>query len=557
MAYSAAGQMARCSGGACFAMPAAPAGGLAPAQPQAAIQAAAAPAGQPGSPAGLVAAGAAAGAAAAVAASGRRSRRRGGAKRGKVSLNAVSFYDQEGSKMTFELDGIPFEMDENKVLGVGAQGKVHVGKRLDTGETVAIKHMPVKHLILDQAGADKMALIDQEIAVLKSVGQHPNIAGCVAGGSVYRRGTSDYPQAKMLCMELVQGRELAEAVAMDGPMSEKVAQHIFVEVLNGLAHMHSQGVLHRDLKLQNILVTGDKVSETSEVKLIDFGVAKDMGSDVFETVVGTLEIMPPEMAKAKICYMPDKSSARTIVANFKSPQEANPGFGFVQRTPEGFGARLTGVDPNGAAGSQGIENDWILLKINDIDVETMLFQMNPDDASHTKVPKIVNTLMELSSDFTITAMESPPRKFTAKADTWAAGVVLYTCLTGKVPFAKELDIIEGDYNKAPIAGCSKEAQELIDQLLQKEPEKRLALSQALVNPWVACARGDNCTVPDSFPTETGTGQVKTKVVAKVAAPVRAKLGEPGSSGTYGVSSANSTAASAPAPARRQRQRQRR
>merc|ERR1719343_686344 len=336
----------------------------------------------------------------------------------------------------------------------------------------------------------------------------------------------------MLCMELVQGRELAEQVAMNGPLSEKVAQHVFVEVLTGLAHMHSQGVLHRDLKLQNILVTGDKITEGSEVKLIDFGVAKDMGSEVFETVVGTLEIMPPEMAKAKICYMPDKSSAKMITANFQSPQEANPGFGFVQRTPEGFGARLTGVDPNGQAGSQGVQNDWILLKINDIDVETMLFQMNPDDASHTKVPKIVNTLMELTTDFTITVMESPPRRFSAKADTWAAGVVMYTCLAGKIPFANELDIIEADYNKAGVAGCSREAQELLEWLLEKDPDKRLALSEALNHPWVACARGESCTVPDFFPTETGDGLKASvpKVVAKVAAPVRAKLGEPGSSG---------------------------
>lgn len=211
-------------------------------------------------------------------------------------------------------------------------------------------------------------------------------------------------------------------------------------------------------------------------------------------MVGTLEIMPPEMAKAKITYLPDASERKLHTAKFQSPQEANPGFGFTQLTPEGLGARMTDVDPEGQAGKQGVQNDWVLTKINDINVEEMLFQGNPDDSKHAKMPKIVNTLMSLDTDFTLEMMEMPQRQFSAKVDLWAAGVVLYTCLAGEAPFKSEMDIIEGDYAREPVASCSEEAKALLDALLEKNPDKRLSLEECLAHPWVGCAKEEDCTV---------------------------------------------------------------
>lgn len=408
---------------------------------------------------------------------------------GRVVMQAAKkfdYYDESGSITTFTLneEADVFEMDTSKVLGVGAQGKVHPGKNKKTGAAVAVKAMPVKHLILDEAGAAKMRLIDVEIATLTSVGAHPNIAQCYAGGNIYRRGTTDYPQAKVIVMDIVNGKELAEHIALNGPLDEKRAQHVFAQVTAGLGHMHGQGIVHRDLKAQNILVTGDEITMQSNVKLIDFGVAKAWNNKAFSTLVGTLEIMPPEMAKAKLNYLPDASQRKLHVAKFKPPTEANPGFGFTQLTSEGYGARLINVDPNGAAGAQGVQNDWILTKINDTNVEKMLFKANADDSSHAKLPKIVNTLMSLTSDFTLEMMEMPKREFSPKVDVWAAGVVLYTMLSGKAPFKKELEIIESDYMKEPIAHCSEGVKVLIAAMLAKDPAARPTLEQVRAHPWV-------------------------------------------------------------------------
>lgn len=419
-----------------------------------------------------------------VAATG-SSRRKTKSRANLVSVKASPcFFEMKGSTMCFPSeDGQQFEMDTSVILGVGAQGKVHPGKNVSTGEVVAVKSMPVKHLILDEAGAAKIQLIHDEITTMKAVGQHPNIAGMVAGVDVFRMGTSDHPHFINIVLELVEGRELAQHIAEQGPLQESTAHHVFTEVLAGLKHMKSRSIVHRDLKAENILVTGDKISRESRVKLIDFGVAKEAGESSFKTLVGTLEILPPEMAKAKVNYLPDASARKLHTARFKPPSQENPGFGFTQLTQEGYGARLINVDPNGAAGQQGVKNDWILTKINDTNVEKMLFQANADDSSHAKVPKIVNTLMELTADFTLEMVEMPERNFTSKVDTWAAGVVLYTCLTGKAPFASEMEIIESDYNKA-VLNCSEEAKSLIAGLLEKDPEKRLSLEQCLAHPWL-------------------------------------------------------------------------
>merc|ERR1712087_1097343 len=93
-------------------------------------------------------------------------------------------------------------------------------------------------------------------------------------------------------MELVKGGELAECINSEGKLDEAVARNVFKQVVAGLKSMHDKKVLHRDLKCENVLVCGEELTKDTPVKLIDFGVAKNIQETFGRTCVGTTEIMP-------------------------------------------------------------------------------------------------------------------------------------------------------------------------------------------------------------------------------------------------------------------------
>lgn len=128
--------------------------------------------------------------------------------------------------------------------------------------------------------------------------------GAVAGGGAGAgdgdgRAAGDAP---FIAMELLSGYTLAAALADRGPLPHCEARILLRQVAQGLARAHEAGLLHRDLKTENVFLAG--VSEDSpdglpyEAKILDFGIAKDLRStrSVTESgmVVGTLEAMAPE-----------------------------------------------------------------------------------------------------------------------------------------------------------------------------------------------------------------------------------------------------------------------
>eukprot|EP00930_Biecheleria_cincta_P086657 TRINITY_DN75917_c0_g1_i1.p1 TRINITY_DN75917_c0_g1~~TRINITY_DN75917_c0_g1_i1.p1 ORF type:complete len:413 (-),score=88.94 TRINITY_DN75917_c0_g1_i1:58-1296(-) len=319
----------------------------------------------------------------------------------------------------FESDeGQRYRLLTDQVLGSGAQGTVYRGLNLDTQEKVAIKVIPTWRLILEPGCEDKLASLEQELQTLKELGTHPNIAAMHCHCDITRADAAGklQPKYKMVVMEAVEGRELAEHVAIGGPMRESVARNIILQVLDGLAHIHKKGIIHRDLKPENVMVTGSEADLESQVKLIDFGVAKSLRNGPLKTVVGTPSIMAPEVAKAK---MADGPGAQQMIFAWGS-----------------------------APGDQGT-----------------LVKCDP---------------------------ESP--YFCPKIDVWSAGICLYTCLTGKFPFRTELEIIKSDYRRSLLERCSEEAKDLLERMLEKDPERRLSIEECLAHPWVPCSQTDGCTI---------------------------------------------------------------
>ncbi|MEM1416184.1 MAG: serine/threonine-protein kinase [Myxococcota bacterium] len=173
------------------------------------------------------------------------------------------------------------------LLGEGGMGAVYRARTRD-GQEVAVKLL---HEALE-GEPELRERFEREARALFGL-QHPNILAVhdfgVHAGKPY------------LVMELLEGKGL-DTLVEDGPLDPGRAFALFRQALEGLAHAHAQGVLHRDLKTENIHVT--QLPDGREVaKLLDFGLVKFVDDDrwgqskkltVQGSVFGTPAYMPPE-----------------------------------------------------------------------------------------------------------------------------------------------------------------------------------------------------------------------------------------------------------------------
>lgn len=164
-------------------------------------------------------------------------------------------------------------------VGVGGFAVVKKGKDKKTGQPVAIK-------VVDKSRyATGDNSLQREIQVLCKV-QHPN---CISLFAVYIT-----PRKVYLVTELVTGGELLDRVTEKGNYSEKDASDLIRQVLEGVAYLHSQGIVHRDLKLENMLMV-DR-TDKSAIKIADFGLSKFFApGTVLSTMCGSPQYVAPEI----------------------------------------------------------------------------------------------------------------------------------------------------------------------------------------------------------------------------------------------------------------------
>jgi len=112
--------------------------------------------------------------------------------------------------------------------------------------------------------------------------------------AVWKKKSGKEMPVAYIAQEPVMGGELFEYVQITGPFSEKLCRFFFKQIIIGLHYLHSQGVCHRDLKPQNILLSSDYT-----IKIVDFGFATPLqgreGHGFNATKVGTLSYMAPEL----------------------------------------------------------------------------------------------------------------------------------------------------------------------------------------------------------------------------------------------------------------------
>ena len=256
-----------------------------------------------------------------------------------------------------------------RLIGKGAFGKVNLGLHILSGKIVAIKSFNKKKL-KDENSKKK---IYNEINLMKNL-KHNSIVKILE--------TIETQNYILIIMENVSGGDLLTYVKKRTKLNEKTSKFIYKQLITSLQYIHSKKIIHRDIKLDNILI-----DLNNNIKLCDFGVGKIYNNinDKFTDQCGTPAYIAPEILLNK-------------------------------------------------------------------------------------------------------SYNGPP------VDIWSSGVVLYAMLSGTVPFKsnniKDLHniIINGSYKK--IDFVSNDANNLIQKLLQVNPQKRISIQEILNHPWI-CS-DNNC-----------------------------------------------------------------
>lgn len=271
---------------------------------------------------------------------------------------------------------LPRKIDEDyeitrRVLGTGVTGAVKLARNKSNKQQCAVKTCKLRWL-----APDKQELLRDEIAVHLAM-DHPHIVSLF---DVYEEKHTLY-----LVMEVMEGGELFDRLQEKKTFAESDAAGVIWQMLLALNYIHSHGVVHRDLKLENFLY--DKKG-SDNMKLIDFGFGKMFDPNIqMHSGCGTLGYVAPEVLKKSytvMCdmwslgviafillagYMPFKSAAETETGRYTLKPER---WNHITLEAKDFVRSLLQVDPEQRTSAEkALKHQWLArrndAKTTDID----------------------------------------------------------------------------------------------------------------------------------------------------------------------------------------------
>ncbi|KAI1935712.1 mitogen-activated protein kinase kinase kinase [Ophidiomyces ophidiicola] len=185
-----------------------------------------------------------------------------------------------------------FRIIRGQLIGKGTYGRVYLGMNAETGDILAVKQVEVNQ---KAAGYDKdrikemVAAMDQEIDTMQHL-EHPNI--------VQYLGCHRSELSISIYLEYIPGGSIGSCLRKHGKFEESIVKSLTIQTLSGLSYLHNQGILHRDLKADNILLDLD-----GTCKISDFGISKKSNdiycNDESNSMQGSVFWMAPEVVQSQ------------------------------------------------------------------------------------------------------------------------------------------------------------------------------------------------------------------------------------------------------------------
>lgn len=169
-----------------------------------------------------------------------------------------------------------------EAIGAGGMALVYRAVHITTHRQVAVKVLRQEY----RDNPEFLRRFEREARAVLHL-SHDNI--------VRAYGVGQYEGVPYIVMEYVAGRTLKQLIQENGPMPTRTAIHIACQVLEALSAAHAIGIIHRDVKPQNVIVTRD-----GRAKLTDFGIAREAEASTVtfagDTVLGSVHYLSPEQA---------------------------------------------------------------------------------------------------------------------------------------------------------------------------------------------------------------------------------------------------------------------